>query len=311
MANVINMGTGGASLINATIDADCRLVYSDGFEVKDTTPTSLQTVSVLFNSLVYAPNFKVSPSVSTGVTDLYLVTEDFQVVKGFDDTFANNSWEDVILACQTNNVPATWNVGDIKTMSINSTECNIQIIGKNHDNYSDGSGKAPLTFQVISAFDLIYQMNKTATHKGGWKVSQMRQTSLPIIMNYLPTVVKDSLRAVNKISSNGTATVETTSDKLFLLSEIEVLGSISDSYSIATGEGTQYEYFTFSDKINRGDGIYVGEWWTRSSGNDVTSWGNASFVIIDQDYYPDHKRANTYITSDPENNPKTRFAFCF
>lgn len=311
MANVINMGAGGASFINATIDANCRLVYSDGFEAKDTTPTSQQTVSVLFNSLVYAPNFKVSPSVSTGVTDLYLVTEDFQVVKAFDATFANNSWEDVILACQTNSVPATWNVGDIKTMSINSTECNIQIIGKNHDDYSDGSGKAPLTFQVISAFDLVYQMNNRETHDGGWKASKMRQTNLPIIMNYLPTVVKDSLRAVDKISSNGTATVETTSDTLFLLSEIEVLGSISNSYSIATGEGTQYEYFTFSDRVNRGNGTYVGDWWTRSSGNSVTSWGNKSFVIIDQYYNPGHKKANTYITSNPENNPKTRFAFCF
>ena len=311
MANVINMGAGGASFVNGTVGAGCRVVYSDGFGVQDKTPTSEESISVLFNSLVYAPSLNVFPSVSTGVTDLYLVTENFQVVKVLDATFANNSWEDIILACQTNNVPTTWNVGDIKTMSINSTECNIQIIGKNHDDYSDGSGKAPLTFQVISAFDLVYQMNSGASHGGGWKASKMRQTNLPIIMNYLPTVVKNSLRAVDKISSNGTATVETTSDTLFLLSEIEVLGSISNSYSIATGEGTQYEYFTFSNRINRGYGTFSGDWWTRSSGNSVTDWGYKSFVIIDQSYNPGHRDANTNITGTPINNPKTRFAFCF
>ena len=64
------------------------------------------------------------------------------------DAFAANSWETIIAACQSGNVPDSWAVGDSKPMAINGTNYQIDIIGKNHDVYTDGSGTAPLTFQL-------------------------------------------------------------------------------------------------------------------------------------------------------------------
>ena len=50
-----------------------------------------------------------------------------------DDNFANNSWEAIIAACQSGSVPDTWVVGNSKMMTINGTDYQIDIIGKNHD----------------------------------------------------------------------------------------------------------------------------------------------------------------------------------
>lgn len=63
-----------------------------------------------------------------------------------DPVFGNNSWAAIIKACQEKQVPNTWNVGDSCNMTINNKTYAIDIIGKNHDDYADGSGKAPLPF---------------------------------------------------------------------------------------------------------------------------------------------------------------------
>ena len=156
--------------------------------------------------------------------------------------FGNNSWADIIKACQKKQVPNTWNVGDSCNMTINNKTYAIDIIGKNHDDYADGSGKAPLTFQLHNCYDKTENMNSSNTNSGGWKNSAMRTTHLPAILAMMPTEVQNGIREVSKKASVGGAssTIETVSDKLFLLSEVEIFGSTSYS---AAGEGTQYDYY--------------------------------------------------------------------
>ena len=160
----------------------------------------------------------------------------------YDPVFANNTWEQIIAACHNNEVPDTWKVADQKSMTINGTDYLIDIIGKNHDDYSDGSGKAPLTFQLHDCYGTKYGMNNSNTNVGGWTSCAMRQTHLPAILSQMPTEVQNGIREVNKLTSAGNTsdTINTTADKLFLLSEIEIFGSVSYSKS---GEGTQYDYY--------------------------------------------------------------------
>ena len=80
--------------------------------------------------------------------------------------FADNTWAQIIDACHKNKVPATWVVGNQKTMTINGVDYLVDIIGKNHDTYSDG-GTAPLTFQLHDCYATTYQMNSTNTNEGG------------------------------------------------------------------------------------------------------------------------------------------------
>lgn len=177
--------------------------------------------------------------------------------------FADNTWAQIIDACHKNQVPDTWVVGSQKAMTINGTAYAIDIIGKGHDDYAANGGKAPLTFQMHDCYGEMKNMNSSNTNSGGWTSCAMRQTHLPAILALMPTEVQNGIREVNKLTSAGSAsaTINTTADKLFLLSEIEVFGSVSNSKS---GEGTQYDYYKAGNskvKNHNGSAYY---WWERS-----------------------------------------------
>lgn len=178
------------------------------------------------------------------------------------DNFADNEWSEIIAACQSGNVPASWVVGNYKNMTINGKAYRIDIIGKNHDTYAAG-GTAPLTFQMHDCYTETKQMNSSNTNSGGWQNSAMRTTHLPAILNMMPAEVKAAIRDVQKKSSAGnqSSSIQTTNDKLFLLSEIEIFGSTTYSFA---GEGKQYAYYQAGNskvKNLSGSAYY---WWERS-----------------------------------------------
>ena len=208
----------------------------------------------------------------------------------YQANFADNTWAQIIDACHKDQVPATWAVGNSKTMLINGTEYQIDIIGKGHDDYADGSGKAPLTFQLHDCYGEAKNMNSSNTNSGGWTSCAMRITHLPTILARMPTEVQNGIREVNKLTSAGnrSATINTTADKLFLLSEIEIFGSVSYSKS---GEGTQYDYYKAGNsKVKKFNGS-ANNWWKRSpyNGNSVAfcfvnSNGSARYDIASTAY---------------------------
>ena len=179
-----------------------------------------------------------------------------------NSNFADNTWESIIAACQIGSVPDTWVVGDSKTMSIGRVDYQFDIVGKNHDTYTAG-GIAPLTFGLHDCYGTKYSMNDSDTNSTGWNRSKMRRTHLPAILALMPTEVQNGIREVNKLTSAGSqsATINTTADKLFLLSEIEIFGSVSYSKS---GEGTQYDYYKAGNsKVKKFNGSAT-TWWERS-----------------------------------------------
>ena len=181
----------------------------------------------------------------------------------YEANFADNTWEQIIAACQKKIIPTTWKVGDQKAMTIGGTDYLIDIIGINHDDYSDGSGKAPFTFQLHDCYGETKKMNSSNTNSGGWTSCAMRSTHLPAILALMPTEVQNGIREVNKLTSAGSksSTINTTADKLFLLSEVEIFGSTSYS---AAGEGTQYDYYKAGNsKVKKRNGSAAG-WLERS-----------------------------------------------
>lgn len=185
---------------------------------------------------------------------------------GIDPVFANNSWEQIIAACQTRQIPDTWNVGDQKPMTIDGTDYSIDIIGGGHDEYSDGSGLAPLTFQLHEVYSSNYPMNGSAVNNTSWQSSAMRVTHLQSLLAKMPPEVQSAIKEVNKLTSKGNKSSEIiqTSDKLFLLSEIEIVGASNSSFY---GEGGQYAYYRTNDKVKRltqDRGGSTVAWWLRS-----------------------------------------------
>lgn len=212
------------------------------------------------------------------------------------DAFAANSWETIIAACQSGNVPDSWAVGDSKPMAINGTNYQIDIIGKNHDVYTDGSGTAPLTFQLHDCYSEAKQMYDTNLSGLGWKNTDMRLTYLPAILALMPAEVKNGIHAVNKKTSEGgnSTTIETVSDTLFLLSEVEVFGT---NHSSVPGEGIQYDYYKAGNpKIKKREGVDE-FWWERSSAS------GGMFCRV-----RDNGQAGA---SDASSSLGVSFAFCF
>ena len=215
----------------------------------------------------------------------------------YNKNFANNSWEAIIAACQSGNVPDSWAVGDSKTMTINGTDYQIDIIGKNHDTYTAG-GTAPLTFQLHDCYATSYAMNSSNTNSGGWTSCAMRSTRLPAILALMPSEVQNGIREVNKLTSAGnqSETINTTADKLFLLSEIEIFGSVT--YSVA-GEGNQYAYYSAGNSKVKNRSGSSSAWWERSPRTS----NPAHFCNVNDGGYASYYAA--------VNSRGVAFGFCF
>lgn len=223
---------------------------------------------------------------------------DITFAPSYDPVFANNTWEQIIAACHNNEVPDTWKVADQKPMTINGSDYLIDIIGKNHDDYSDGSGKAPLTFQLHDCYKIAKAMHSTASNANGWTNCSMRVEHLPIILKQMPADVQSGIREVNKISaSSGRSHVlVTTKDSLFLLSEVEVFGSASNSNS---GEGTQYNYYGAGHGTVKNFNGSAYDWWERSP-----SAGSPR-------YYCNVKSTGSSVNSSANVTRGVAFGFCF
>ena len=141
-------------------------------------------------------------------------------------------------------------------------------------------------------------MNSSNTNSGGWTSCAMRSTHLPAILALMPTEVQNGIREVNKLTSAGSqsSTINTTADKLFLLSEIEIFGRVSYSKS---GEGTQYDYYKAGDsKVKKFNGN-ADNWWERSPYGSNSEY----FCFVNSDGYANYDyAASAYGVA---------FAFCF
>lgn len=116
-----------------------------------------------------------------------------------------------------------------------------RIVGINHDDLADGSGKAGLTFEATNSALGYQKMNATNTNAGGWEKSELRgRLNSGDLWSLLPAELQSKVKAVKKLTDNqgggkaGTPTA--TTDKVFLLSATEVWGDMQS-------DGTQYEYY--------------------------------------------------------------------
>lgn len=239
-----------------------------------------------------------SYSVKKGRTLIDGTGYDITFKPSYDPVFANNTWEQIIEACHNNEVPDAWKVADQKPMTIGGSDYLIDIIGKNHDDYSDGSGKAPLTFQLHDCYKIAKAMHSTASNTMGWTQCSMRVEHLPIMLKQMPADVQSGIREVNKISASGgrSHVLVTTKDSLFLLSEVEVFGSSINSNS---GEGTQYDYYKAGNSTVKNFNGSAYDWWERSPSAGSTR------------YYCTVKSTGSSINSGANAIRGVAFGFCF
>ena len=105
-------------------------------------------------------------------------------------------------------------------------------------------------------------MKNTNTNSGGWTSSARRKWCNNVYYNALPDAFKSMVKPVKKLTSAGaqSTTINTTVDKVFLLSDVEIYGKTT--YSVA-GEGSQYTYYKTAS--NR----YKNPKWSSSSNSNI------------------------------------------
>ena len=178
------------------------------------------------------------------------------------------------------------------TKLTNGKTLEYRIVGINHDDLADGSGKAGLTFEATNTVLGAQRMNATGTNVGGWEKSELRsRLNSGDLWSLLPAEIQSKVKSVKKMTDNkggGTAgTPSATTDKVFLLSSTEVWGDMQS-------DGTQYEFYkskgvTTSNYSGASSSYYH---WTRSvSPNDsayfrgVCSGGDWIYHYATNTYY--------------------------
>ena len=169
------------------------------------------------------------------------------------------------------------------------------IIGINHDDLAEGSGKAGLTFLATNTAVGTSRMNPTSTTVGAWEKSALRQKmNSGEIWNLMPSDFQSKVKAVRKLTNNAgggdenkNAPVTATSDKLFLLSYSEIVPTSywASSCPWTSSEGTQYEAFKGKVTQNKGNNDYLktgNHWWERSADPRTSK----TFLIVDSNGNP-------------------------
>lgn len=190
------------------------------------------------------------------------------------------------------------------TKLTNGQTLEYKIIGINHDDLADGSGKAGLTF-LTSSTTIRSRMNAINTNTGGWEKSELRQKmNSGEIWKLMPSDLQSKVKSVTKLTNNvnGTdknAAVTATSDKLFLLSYSEIVAtpySGWSNYLWIGNEGTQYEAFKgkVTNNYSGNESLKIGyTWWERS----VLPYSSYGFLLVGTD-------------GDPSNGSGATYSFC-
>ena len=182
-----------------------------------------------------------------------------------------------------------------------------RIIGINHDDLVDGSGKAGLTFLTTST-SIESRLNATKTNIGGWEKSEFRaKMNSGEIWNLMPAGFQAKVKSVKKLTNNvgggdknKNASVTATSDKLFLLSYSEIVPTsyCASDYPWTSSEGTQYEAFKgkVTENYAANSAIANGDiWWERS----VCPEHSTSFLIV-----------SSFGAPHPAADPSRSFCVC-
>lgn len=231
-------------------------------------------------------------------------------------TLASNTPATIKAAAQAGQAANIWKVGDkipiavkgtVGTLAINGNYYAF-ILGFNHNSSVEGGKSIHFQFgkdssgKDIAFVDTDYEgfyednekprfvMNANNSNSGGWKSSYMRQTICAAFLAALPAAWQNVITGCTKYSDNtGCAngnpsanSVNSTSDKIWLLAEYEVFGQQSLGNSAEKDYQKQYDYYKNGNskvKYMSKDTTTSCIWGLRSA----VKWNDYGFVTVGSD----------------------------
>ena len=176
-----------------------------------------------------------------------------------------------------------------------ATVYDVRIIGLAHDNKSDGSGKAGITFQFVDCLNRQYRMNAANNKTGGWGAMELRARMNPgitplasgfgsddnAIWGQVPLALQGAIAPVRKGYSTinqGAGNRLDSDDSLFLLSYYELAG----------------------EKCNSGSSSYItNNAFVKQEGNRYAYWASKNVLTGEKDLSVDLLKATSAVPSTP------------
>ena len=237
---------------------------------------------------------KITVKVAAGTNHTAPSDKTINVTVSLPDTSLANNTPDIIAAAAKSGQAANyWSVGDKVGIAVNGSFGGLSynntvyafILGFNHNSSVEGGNSIHFQFgKTAAGVDIAFVnsygststgfcMNTSNTNSGGWNNSYMRKTICPAFLTALPTAWQNIIAACTKYSdntgggSNNASYVTATSDKIWLLSEMEVQGTRSYANSAEANYQKQYDYYRNGNskvKYQHTATTSAGSWWLRS-----------------------------------------------
>ena len=186
-----------------------------------------------------------------------------------DSTLSNNNWETIAKVAEAGEGSQYWNIGDTIDISVGGTTLTFVIADFNHDDKSDGTGKAGITFTMTGMYGQ-HSMHSSATTSGSFISTSMYAYLRDTVLPSMPEEVRNVIKPVNKITNVGGNSDNTRTDSMSIwLYSVTEVGLVYDY--MADPEGYAYPYYTASTR-NKG-----GEWWLRSPRTEYSRY----YCLID------------------------------
>ena len=304
IANSISGTPCGIVLISVKPDSPIRLLADGTYDLVPEDPALAQTVTTLAEGEEETPlewtfawdadtpcyvrqyTYNQKGQYQTMLQGAVASTED-EPIPSYSEVLSENTWAQIAEAVANNDpIVDSWQIGDTKDEVVAGETLTFAIVGKDHDDKSDGTGKAKLTFGMTQLMNNTRQMNGSNTNAGSFAGSALYAYLRDTILPGMPEELRAAIKPVNKPTSSGSqsSAIRNDSMSLWLFSEVEIFGTTNYSFG---GEGFQYPYFaTAANRIKRlfnGMGE-VSIWWERSPYSDssssfcyVTASGAASY----------------------------------
>lgn len=194
------------------------------------------------------------------------------------NTLDHLSWREIESIGLSGRARELFALGATKTDHMkNGFDAVWKIIGFDHDDLADGSGKAPISWDMVKAYKDEWAMNDEATNDGGWDRCKANQRMNTELLSLCSDELQAIIKPVIKLTSAGSKSSEIIKSicKLWLKSEKELFGRC---YYSAPGEGHWYEYYRQEDVpyfATNAEGERVWQWLRSATCNY-----NSSFCIV-------------------------------
>lgn len=198
--------------------------------------------------------------------------------------FSAGTWAQIAAIAESGQAGSVWKLGDTRTETVNGNTMIFEIAGFNHDDLSDGSGKAGVTIITKTAYP-----TKQSFSGSNWGASGLRTYLSETIFPGLSADLQPFVKSVKKFYDiRDTESLVTCSDKVWVPSLEELMTATAYggmAPNLITGQGTTYAHFKNNDFLATQRKLYGGtsvvSCWTRSTSAYSTSDTIPRIYVID------------------------------